>query len=204
MGRGPVRAYPQRMRQRLVPLLAAVLLLGTALAAQAEPVRYLLDAGASKVGFEVDFGPDRIKGTIPVQSADVVIDFDDVNNSAVAVTLDTTRATAGFPFATQAMRGPSVLDAAHYPTLSFRSGRVRADGFRASIAGDITIRGETRPIVLDAQIYRQKGQEEGDRSRMSILLSGTIDRSAFGATGWNDMVGNDVALDILVRVNRAP
>ena len=185
-------------------LLASALLATASHDVAAAPVAYILDVERSMVGFEVDFGSDRIKGSIPVSEAQVVIDFDRVANTSVSVTLDTTRAVASFPFATQAMRGPSVLASAEYPTLSFRSRSVRAEGAGARVTGDITIRGQTRPIALDAQIYRQRGQAEGDRSRMSILLRGTVDRSDFGATGWSDMVGNEVALDILVRVSRAP
>jgi polyisoprenoid-binding protein YceI len=185
-------------------LLAPALLATASHDVAAAPVAYILDVERSMVGFEVDFGSDRIKGSIPVSEAQVVIDFDRVANTSVSVTLDTTRAVASFPFATQAMRGPSVLASAEYPTLSFRSRSVRAEGAGARVTGDITIRGQTRPIALDAQIYRQRGQAEGDRSRMSILLRGTVDRSDFGATGWSDMVGNEVALDILVRVSRAP
>jgi polyisoprenoid-binding protein YceI len=185
-------------------LVASAFLATASHQAGAAPVAYLLDVERSTVGFEVDFGSDRIKGSIPVSQAQVVIDFDRVANTSVSVTLDTTRAVANLPFATQAMRGPSVLDTAEYPTLSFRSRSVRAEGAGARVTGDITIRGQTRPIALDAQIYRQRGQAEGDLSRVSILLSGTVIRSDFGATGWSDLVGNEVVLDILVRVSRAP
>lgn len=169
----------------------------------AEPVRYLLDTEASRVGFEVPFGPDLITGSIPVREAEVVLDLERISNSLVAVALDTTAASASFPFASQALRGPKVLAAGAFPVLRFRSTDIRAEGSGARIAGDLTIRGETRPIVLDAQLFRPRGQAEGDRSRLSIRLRGSVLRSDFGADGWSDLVGDEVALDIAVWVDRA-
>jgi polyisoprenoid-binding protein YceI len=71
------------------------------------------------------------------------------------------------------------------------------------VVGNLTIRGVTRPVRLAAQLYRQKGTAEGDRSRLSIRLTGSVSRAAFGATGWADLVGDTVAIDILARIARA-
>jgi polyisoprenoid-binding protein YceI len=173
---------------------------------QAAPVAYRLDAAQSVVGFETDFGPDRITGTMPVAAADIAIDFDRPAASTVRVTLDLAGAQASFPFATQAMLGPKVLDAAAHPTISFESTAVRATGgggAKAEIEGLLTIRGVTRPVTLAAEVFRREGMPEGDRSRMAIHLDGRVSRAAFGATGWPDMVGDEVRLKIVARIDRA-
>lgn len=169
----------------------------------AAQTRYVLEPATSQVGFSVGFGPDRITGTFPVRSADIVLDFERPSNSRVAVSLDSARAVASFPFATQALRGPKVLATADFPTLDFSTTQLRADGRRARVGGQLTIRGRTRPVVLDAQIYRQPGSPEGDLSRLTVQLAGSISRSEFGAGGWPDMVGDRVDLDIRVRIRRA-
>lgn len=169
----------------------------------AAPVAYLLDRGNSQVGFEVMFGDDPITGTMPISAAEVSIDFERASNSSVSAVLDTARSRASFPFATQAMRGPKVLAADRFPTMTFQSRAMHFDGTVARVEGDLTIRGVTRPVELRAELYRQKGTEEGDRSKMSVLLTGAVNRSDFGATGWNDMVGDQIRLKILVRMNRA-
>ena len=51
--------------------LAAALLLAIAGPALSAPVRYVLEPAASSVGFETDFGPDRITGRMPVTRADL-------------------------------------------------------------------------------------------------------------------------------------
>lgn len=187
-------------------LLAPLLLLLAPLAAPpaaAAPVPYSLDAARSRVAFEVAFGPDRISGTMPVAAADLALDFRDVSTSHVDVTLDAADATASFPFAAQAMKGPKVLDAGHFPAITFVSRSVTRTTEGARIEGLLTLRGVARPVTLDARIYRQTGTAEGDLSHLTLKLTGTVRRSDFGATGWADMVSDEVRLDILARVDRA-
>ena len=169
---------------------------------QAAPVNYTLQPEASTVGFETDFGPDKITGRMPVTAASLTLDFQHIAGSTVAVTLDVGHAEASFPFAAQAMRGPKVLDAQEFPTISFQSTAVAADGDGAAVKGNISIRGVTRPATLHAVIFRQQGSADGDLSHLTIHLTGAVARSDFGATGWADMVGDEVRLDILARIVR--
>lgn len=170
--------------------------------ALAVPVDYVLQPDISSVGFEVDFGPDRITGQMPVALADLTIDFDRLANCRFSVALDVTGAKASFPFAEQALKGPKVLDSAAFPQITFRSTAVRAEGEGAAVDGILTIRGVERPVTLSATIFRQTGTEEGDRSRLTVHLVGVVNRSDFGAVGWSDMVGDQVRLDITARIAR--
>ncbi len=182
--------------------LALVFIVALAAPALAAPADYALEAEASSVSFETDFGPDRITGQMPVSRADLTLDFQNVTNSKVAVTLDVSNARASFVFAAQAMKGPKVLDARNFPEITFASTSVRAAGDGATVEGNVTIRGVTRPMTLAAAIYRQQGTVAGDLRHLTVRLTGAVKRSAFGATGWNDMVGDEVRLDILARIER--
>ncbi|MDP3261397.1 MAG: YceI family protein [Tabrizicola sp.] len=184
-------------RTILSTLFAALLIPGPLMAA---PVAYLLDRAASTVAFETAFGPDLITGTIPLDIADLTLDFDSVANCTVAVQLDVSGAEASFPFAAQALKGPKVLDAVAHPKMVFKSTAVKARGDGAIVAGNLTIRGVTRPVQLAAEIFRQKGTVEGDRSRLTVRLTGKINRSDFGATGWSDMVDDAVRIIITARI----
>jgi polyisoprenoid-binding protein YceI len=182
--------------------IAALLVALAAAAAAAAPADYVLEPQASSVGFETDFGQDRITGRMPVTRADLTLDFDRVANSKVAVTIDVRNAEASFPFAAQAMKGPKVLDARSWPEITFVSTSVRAEGDGATVEGNVTIRGVTRPMRLTARIWRQKDSEPDDLSHLTVRLTGKVMRSAFGASGWSDMVGDEVRLDILARIAR--
>jgi len=183
--------------------LTLALMLMLAPPAVAAPRSYVLEPEDSSVGFETDFGPDRITGTFTVTRADLTVDFDNVANTRVAVTLDTRRATASFPFAAQAMKGPKVLDAETWPEITFLSSAVRRAGDGAEVDGALTIRGVTRPVTLQASLYRQRGTAEGDLSQLTIRLTGAVNRIDYGATGWSDMVGEQVRIDILARIRQA-
>jgi polyisoprenoid-binding protein YceI len=185
------------------PAILALLLLAAA-PALAAPQTYRLDAAASSVAFEVDFGPDVIAGTMPVLSADMVLDFDRPEDSRVTVVLDAGSATAGFPFATQALTGPTVLATADHPEIRFETTAFRAEpgpGARAEIEGRLTIRGTAQPVTLAAEIFRREGA--ADLSALSVYMGTTVSRAAFGATGWSDMVGDAVRIRIVARIDRA-
>ena len=184
-------------------LLALLLMPGLATAA---PQAYRLDPAASRVAFEVDFGPDVITGQMPVLSADMALDFDRPAESRVTVLLDAARATASFPFATQALTGPTVLATADHPEIAFETTAFRAQpgpGARAEIDGLLTIRGTARPVTLAAEIFRQQGAAAGDLSALSVHMGTTVSRAAFGADGWSDMVGDEVRIRIVARIERA-
>jgi polyisoprenoid-binding protein YceI len=184
--------------------LAVTLALLAALAApsaSAAVVDYTLDPGASTVAFETDFGPDLITGTIPLDLANLSLDFDNVQNCTIEVALDVTGATASFPFAAQALKGPKVLDAKAHPRMTFTSTSVRQSGAAADVTGRLTIRGVTRPVTLKAQIFRPNGSAADDFSRLTVKLSGRVNRSDFGATGWSDMVGDEVRILITARID---
>ena len=185
--------------------LALILCLAPALAAAA-PQSYRLDAAASEVRFEVDFGTDIITGRMPVSDAAMVLDFAAPAASRVAVTLDATRAEAAFPFATQALRGPTVLNTGQFPDIRFETTAFRAEpgpGARASVDGTLTIRGVSRPVTLDAEIFRQQGRAAGDLSALSVDMRTAVSRAAFDAAGWDDLVGDEVRIRILARIERA-
>ncbi|MEM9709789.1 MAG: YceI family protein [Pseudomonadota bacterium] len=171
-------------------------------AALAVPVNYALETEGSQVQFRVAFGSGEISGTMPVEAANLALDFDRASNSEVSVVLAANGARANFPFATEALRGPSVLNTASHPSIRFQSTGFEAQGNRAEVAGLITIRGVTRPVVLNAEIFREAGQGAGDRSRLLVRMSTAIARSEFGADGWASAVGDIVTINILARIRR--
>lgn len=178
----------------------ALVLLAAAGPAAAEPRRYVLETDKSVVGFSWFLGEAEVKGTMPVASAELMIDPLAPEASRVSVAVDVAGARAGFPFATQAMKGPKVLDAARHPRIRFASRRIGAAADGAVVEGDLTVRGVTRPVVFDVGLYRQRGTAEGDLSRLSVIVTGSLSRAAYGADGWSDLAGDEVRLTIVARM----
>ena len=187
-----------------IVLVSFCLWVAAAFGGWAMPLSYALNAGESRVGFEVPFGPDQITGTMPVRSAEIVLDFERPANSRISVVLDVGNAQANFLFATQALRGPRVLNAAEFPNITFVSNAIevqRDAPSKARLGGDITIRDVTRPITLDVELFRPAGRALGERKQLFVRLEGAVSRSAFGASGWDDLVGDEVELDIMLRID---
>jgi len=166
------------------------------------PQRYRLDAARSTVAFSYMIGDTVMTGQMPVKSAEMALDLDTVPDSRVDVVLDAARARAGVFLATQALRDTSVLDTATHPEIRFRSTRIVGDLSGATITGDLTVRGITRAVTLDAGLYRQRGTPPGDRDNLTVLLTGNVSRSAFGATGYARLVGDTIGIRIVARITK--
>ena len=177
--------------------IAFCLIATFATASLGAPVAYQLDSERTEVGFTWYMGPDGIVGRIPVKRAELEIDFDQLSSSTISVTLDATSARAGFVFATQALRGPRMFDTENHPDIQFVGKEIIREGSKGIISGDLIVRGVTRTQTMEAEFFRQKGQAQGDLSAIVVILSGSVNRHDFGASGWPDMVGDTVDLKIV-------
>jgi polyisoprenoid-binding protein YceI len=107
------------------------------------------------------------------------------------------------------LRSGDFLDAENHPHLSFRSSRVEGEfeqpGDRFRIYGDLTIRGVTREVQLDAT-FEGHGQDPWGGERASFSASTRIDRRDYGLT-WNQalesgglVVANEVVISLDVQL----
>ncbi|MEQ9261060.1 MAG: YceI family protein [Roseovarius sp.] len=172
--------------------------------ANAAPERYQLDTARSKVAFFYKLNGADMVGAMPVASARLSLDLETLGASDVEVELDAQGAQAGAFFATEAMRSPSVLDTARHPRIIFQSTRITGNLQSATMTGELTLRGVTRPIRLAAQLGRAPGTDLTQRDDLIVLLEGSLSRSAFGATGYAGMVGDQIGIRISARVLRGP
>lgn len=171
------------------------------LAAEAAPRRYRLAPG-SDVTFTFALAGVQSRGRMPILDADLQLDFASVSRSSVAVTLDAAGASTNLPLADSAMKGRSVLDTAQFPRISFASRTVRQTEGGARMDGTLRVRDIDRPVTLNARFFRQPERAPQDLSTLVIELTGRLSRSAFGATGYPDLVADTIALRMLATLNR--
>jgi len=83
------------------------------------------------------------------------------------------------------LRSPDFFDAERYPEISFHSGGVQFNGNDKgfALAGELTIKGVTRPITLDGELGGVVLGADG-RERIALALRGQLERSDFGLV-WN-------------------
>jgi polyisoprenoid-binding protein YceI len=185
-------------RRTFIIAASATCLASPAIAAQR---RYILGANGARITYTFTLNGAAQSGRIPVQTADIRIDPNDLSNSFVDVSADVRRARTGLVFATQALKSPAVLDAKAHPLARFRSTKITlgpqgriSDG--ATMTGQLTLRGATKPIRFDANIFRPQGSAKNDFSQLTVRLRGQLNRKDFGATGYPELVDNTVRVDI--------
>jgi polyisoprenoid-binding protein YceI len=166
----------------------------------AAPIKYTVDAQNTDVNFTYTFGGKPVQGAFENYQIDIAIDFQALKNSTVDVTLNTKTATGGFIFGTQAMRSKKILSANAFPEITYRSKSVTGAGDTATISGDITVRGITKPLTLTAQLFRPKGSDANERDNLFIKITGTLDRFDFGADGYAKEVGPDLNINIMAAI----
>jgi polyisoprenoid-binding protein YceI len=92
------------------------------------------------------------------------------------------------------LRSPAFFDAERCPTLTFESRRFRRlDDGTLEIAGDLTLRGTTRPIALTAVLRRAEDGAPGDE-RIALEVTGRLSRADYGMTSVRVLVSDSVDL----------
>ncbi|WP_174279556.1 YceI family protein [Sphingomonas bacterium] len=127
--------------------------------------------------------PDAAKVTISFPIADVVTTVDALNKHIAA---------------------PDMLDAAKYPTGSFISTKVTVSGTHATIDGNLTLKGVTKPVSLAATFIGGGTNPLSKAATIGFQAKGSINRSDFGITYLLPALGDQVDLDITAAFEKKP
>jgi polyisoprenoid-binding protein YceI len=153
-----------------------------------------------------------VKGRFPDVRGVVTLNEDRPDTSSVAVQIATPSIDTRVEQRDQHLRSGDFLDAENYPLITFRSRRIEGallnDGSAFRIIGELTIRGVTREISLDAT-YEGRGRDPWGGERVSFSAITKIDRRDFGLT-WNAaletggvLVSNEIKVHLEVQAIRA-
>ena len=154
-----------------------------AASAAAGPLAWRIDANHSDVTFRVRHLVSRVPGTFERWTADLRADPSDWSAGSVSVIIETASINTRHEKRDNHLRSDDFFDAEQYPQITFRSRQVEVDGNRLRIEGDLTIRGITRPVVLDGEIVALARSQDGGH-RVGFSASTRIDRHDFGVS-WN-------------------
>jgi polyisoprenoid-binding protein YceI len=101
------------------------------------------------------------------------------------------------------LKSGDFFDAAAYPTLSFKSTEVIQHGGEWQIKGDMTIKGVSHPITLNAEFAGVAVDPYG-QTKAGLTITGKIKRSDFGLT-WSAVTeaGNVVLGDEITLISEA-
>lgn len=149
---------------------------------------YTMDQSHTSVLFRVDHMTFS-KYTARFKRATAQLQFDPKNLAAstVQVSIDPKSLETDYPNAAQydfnaELQGEQWLNAAKYPQITFNSTNIEVTGARTMrIHGDLTMRGVTRPMTLDARFNGgYAGHPMDKNARIGFSAHGTLNRSEFG------------------------
>lgn len=143
-----------------------------------------------------------VRGTLGTVSGTIEFDEAHPENARVEAVIDATGLSTAVADRDNHLRSADFLDVANYPTVTFKSARVEVTGDNtAKVYGDLTIRGVTRPVVVDAEYIGRTVSPFGD-TRVGFTGTTRINREDFGLT-WNMaieaggvLVGRDIKIEL--------
>lgn len=100
------------------------------------------------------------------------------------------------------LQTPDFFDAEQYPELRFVSRSIEREGEHVSIAGDLTLRGQTHPVELSGTLAGPVTDGYGNQ-RVGFDLQTTVNRHDYGIS-WNmELPGGGSALadDVVISAN---
>ena len=153
------------------------------------------DPAHSAVGFRVrHLGITWVNGTFKQWTAELNYDPANPEAASVVAKIQTASVDTDNERRDNDLRSSSYLAADSFPEISFTSRKVeRAGDGRLRIAGDLTLRGVTKPVVLDAEVGGVLNTPRGRRTAFSATT--TIKRQDFGLTMNRLMEGAQVVGD---------
>jgi polyisoprenoid-binding protein YceI len=170
---------------------------------------WTLDPAHSQIEFAVKhMMVTTVRGQFRKFSVEVDFDEERPERSSVVAHIDASSVETGIEARDAHLRSADFFDAAVHPELSFRSTRIAEDGDAYKIEGDLTIRGVTKPVVLEAEIGGVVANLQGGR-RAGFNATTRISRKAWGLT-WNQVleaggwaVGDEIKISIDLAVVQA-
>lgn len=104
----------------------------------------------------------------------------------------------------RAVAAGGLLDSGRHPTAGFRSLRIEpVDATHARIHGELTLRGATRAVVLDAVRNAERRHPMPPfRHTVGFSATATISRADFGSTAWGSLIGDAVEVRIELEAAR--
>lgn len=170
----------------------------------AQPHDFALVSASSTLAFSIRrLGVSQIKGQF--HSFDVALDYNDEAPEASLV--DATIAVSSVEMENDAyttmLLGPEWFDAAQYPEAAFRSISIQRGGDNHGVlAGELTIRGISHPVLLDVVFEEEKIDPARQVGLLSISARGSFRRADFGMEGYRPFVGKNVGIQIDAQFER--
>ncbi|MCU7697349.1 YceI family protein [Acinetobacter sp. AYS6] len=131
-----------------------------------------------------------IQGVIKVDNAKPA-------NSSVNVTIPLSSVNTNVPALDKEFQEEAWFNAAKYPNITFKSTKVETkDKKHFKITGDLTVKGVTKPVVLDAVLNKQGEHPMAKVPAIGFNATTSFKRSEFGLGNYVPNVGDKITVNI--------
>jgi polyisoprenoid-binding protein YceI len=166
------------------------------------PGRWQIDPGHTEVAFiGRHFMLTKVRGHFTGVTGAIEV-AQDPGESTAEVTIDMASVESGSQARDDHLRSPDFFDTGRHPTASFAGRAADWQGTQGVLAGELTIRGITWPVTLQAEYLGHVADPWGGQ-RAIFTAEGTLNREDWGLT-WNqplDGGGLLVSKEIRIEVN---
>jgi len=187
------------MRKILFSIIALTMFVTTATASQWD-----IDPDHSNTYFSVKHMMIAdVHGMFSDVQGKVVIDDADITKSKVDVVIGVNSIDTGVDARDKHLRTQDFFDLDNFPVMKFASTKVvkKADG-GLTVEGNLTIRGNTKPVTLDVTNFSEIITDPWGNKRRGVKATTKINRFDFGIS-WSgklptgaDLVGSEISITI--------
>lgn len=171
--------------------------------------KYDIDASHSGVVFAWNhFGFSNPTARFDKIEGSVLLDKNDLTRSSISVSLPIDSLDTGIAKLDEELKGSGFLDAAQFPTVTFKSTKVETTGTNGlKITGDLTVHGVTKSVALNATvnkigIFEIPGVMKAPAAGFDATA--VIKRSDFGVTKYLPAVSDEIPVHITLDAKQAP
>jgi polyisoprenoid-binding protein YceI len=138
-----------------------------------------------------------IQGVIKVDNAKPA-------NSSVDVTIPLSSVNTNVAALDKEFQEEAWFNAAKYPNITFKSTKVETkDKKHFKITGNLTVKGVTKPVVLDAVLNKQGEHPMAKVPAIGFNATTSFSRSAFGIGNYVPNVGDKITVNITTEATAA-
>ncbi len=181
------------MKKSLLTLALAAVLGAATVPALAET--WSVDASHSTVGFAVrHMMVSNVKGSFDKFTASVEGSPADPGTAKISASIEIGSVNTREPKRDEHLRSADFFDAAKFPQMTFASTKVeKVSATKAKVTGNLTLRGVTKPVVLDVE-YTEAVKSPWGKTVVGATATGKINRKDFGVSWSKSLDGGGVVV----------
>jgi polyisoprenoid-binding protein YceI len=189
---------------RLVFTFVTALAMAATAAAQAGT--WQIDPNHTAAQFSVKhLGVSTVRGAFTKVTGTAKHDPADPSKDSLEATIDANSVDTRVEMRDKDLRSSNFLDVQKYPTITFHSKQVKVVGpGKLQFAGDLTIHGVTKEVVLDVDGPSAPIKDPWGNQRIGTSASTKITRQDFGVNGAPGVVGDEITITIDTELTQLP